>query len=73
MAGLIEASPSAVSQHLAKLRLAALVSVRREGTYADYTAANIHVKRLLDEALSHADHATYRVDSDPPHLHRSRT
>src|SRR5262245_46388694 len=73
LAELIEASPSAVSQHLAKLRLAGLVSVRREGTYAYYAAANTHVKRLLDEALSHADHATHRVDADTPHLHRSRT
>lgn len=54
----VGASSSAVSQHLAKLRLAGLVQVRREGTYAYYTAADEHVHRLLDEALFHADHAT---------------
>src|SRR3982751_4043297 len=43
LAELIDASPSAVSQHLAKLRLAGLVTVRREGTYAYYVAANSHV------------------------------
>ena len=53
----VGASSSAVSQHLAKLRLAGLVQVRREGTYAYYTAADEHVHRLLDEALFHADHA----------------
>ena len=72
LAELIDASPSAVSQHLAKLRLAGLVKARREGTFAYYAAANTHVSRLLDEALSHADHATKRVDSDEPHEHRSR-
>lgn len=73
LAELIEASPSAVSQHLAKLRLAGLVNVRREGTYAYYAAANTHVQRLLDEALSHADHAAHRVDTTAPHRHRLRT
>ena len=72
LAELIDASPSAVSQHLAKLRLAGLVQVRREGTFAYYAAANTHVARLLDEALSHADHATHRVDSEGPHRHRTR-
>jgi DNA-binding transcriptional ArsR family regulator len=71
LAELIEASPTTVSQHLAKLRLAGLVSVRREGTYAFYAAANQHVQRLLDEALSHADHLAQRVDSETPHRHRS--
>ena len=55
LAEIIEASPSAVSQHLAKLRLAGLVQVRREGTFAYYAAANTHVGRLLTEALSFAD------------------
>jgi DNA-binding transcriptional ArsR family regulator len=70
LAELIEASPSAVSQHLAKLRLAGLVHVRREGTFAYYVAANSHVQRLLAEALSHVDHAAHGVDADEPHQHR---
>lgn len=69
LAELIDASPSAVSQHLAKLRLAGLVQVRREGTFAYYAAANSHVQRLLDEALSHADHAVHSIDSDTRHRH----
>lgn len=66
LADLVGASPSAVSQHLAKLRRAGLVTVRREGTVAYYAAANSHVQRILDEALSHAEHATHRVDSATP-------
>ncbi|WP_344045374.1 metalloregulator ArsR/SmtB family transcription factor [Nocardioides panacihumi] len=73
LAELIDASPSAVSQHLAKLRLAGLVNVRREGTFAYYVAANTHVKRLLDEALSHADHAAGHIDASGSHRHRART
>lgn len=73
LAELIDASPSAVSQHLAKLRLAGLVQVRREGTFAYYAAANSHVQRLLNEALSHADHAAHRVDGDTPHKHPARS
>jgi DNA-binding transcriptional ArsR family regulator len=73
LAELIDASPSAVSQHLAKLRLAGLVRVRREGTFAYYAAANSHVQRLLNEALSHADHAAHRVESNTPHRHHTPT
>jgi len=55
LADLVGAAPTAVSQHLAKLRLAGLVHGRREGTFVYYTAADIHVRNLLDEALHHAD------------------
>lgn len=72
LAELIDASPSAVSQHLAKLRLAGLVQVRRQGTFAYYAAANTHVQRLLNEALSHADHAGHRVNSGSAHEHPVR-
>jgi DNA-binding transcriptional ArsR family regulator len=57
LAELVGATPTAVSQHLAKLRLAGLVKTRREGTFVFYSAADVHVRRLLDEALFHADHA----------------
>jgi DNA-binding transcriptional ArsR family regulator len=56
LAELAGAAPTAVSQHLAKLRLAGLVRGRREGTFVYYSAADPHVKRLLEEALNHADH-----------------
>jgi ArsR family transcriptional regulator, zinc-responsive transcriptional repressor len=48
----------AVSQHLAKLRLAGLVTTRRDGNRIFYFAVNEHVLRLVTEALFHADHVT---------------
>jgi DNA-binding transcriptional ArsR family regulator len=46
----------AVSQHLAKLRLAGLVSMHRDGRRAVYRAKGGHVRRMLAEALEHAHH-----------------
>ncbi|SPL99275.1 Transcriptional regulator, ArsR family [[Actinomadura] parvosata subsp. kistnae] len=56
LAELADAAPTAVSQHLAKLRLAGLVKGRREGTFVYYSAADEHVRRLLTQGLYHADH-----------------
>jgi hypothetical protein len=39
-----------------------LVKGRREGTFVYYSAADDHVKGLLDQALFRADH----LDRDPP-------
>jgi DNA-binding transcriptional ArsR family regulator len=52
----VGAQPAAVSQHLAKLRMARVVRVRREGNRMFYAADNAHVRRLVEEALFHADH-----------------
>ena len=65
LADLVGATPTAVSQHLAKLRLAWLVKTRREGTFVFYSAADVHVRRLLDEALFHADHADHDLPDHP--------
>lgn len=54
----IGARPAAVSQHLARLRLAALVRTRREGTYVHYALTDSHLVTLVGEAVSHAEHAT---------------
>ncbi|HEX4128056.1 MAG TPA: metalloregulator ArsR/SmtB family transcription factor [Acidimicrobiales bacterium] len=56
LAELVGAQPAAVSQHLAKLRLARLVRSRREGTRIYYVLDDAHVRRLVQEVLSHADH-----------------
>lgn len=58
LAELVESSTTAVSQHLSKLRLAGLVESRRDGTFVYYSARDAHVRRLLSEALSHAEHRT---------------
>jgi DNA-binding transcriptional ArsR family regulator len=70
LAELVGAAPTAVSQHLAKLRLAGLVRGRREGTFIYYTAADAHVRALLSEALFHAEHADQDLDDDPEHRHQ---
>jgi DNA-binding transcriptional ArsR family regulator len=58
LAELVGAQPAGVSQHLAKLRLARLVRTRRDGTRIFYVADDVHVRRLVEEVLSHADHIT---------------
>jgi DNA-binding transcriptional ArsR family regulator len=77
LAALVGASPTAVSQHLSKLRWAKLVSVRREGTFAYYSAADGHVAHVLAEALHHADHQVLGLPDHstdrPPLRHDSAT
>src|SRR5215217_5958178 len=46
----------AVSQHLARLRLARVVQTRREGNQVFYRLENDHVRRLLTDAVFNAEH-----------------
>jgi DNA-binding transcriptional ArsR family regulator len=56
LAAEVRAARPAVSQHLGKLLLAGLVSSRRDGRRVLYRARGGHVKRLVAEVLSAADH-----------------
>lgn len=56
--------PSAVSQHLAKLRLAGLVQATRDGRRQVYSVRGGHVRRLVLEALDQAEH---QVTGVPDH------
>lgn len=56
----VGAQPAAVSQHLAKLRLARLVATERRGTTIVYRLENPHIQRLATEALFQSDHLTGR-------------
>jgi len=56
LAAHVGAQPAAVSQHLAKLRMARLVKVRRKGNHMFYAAEDAHVRQLVAEALFHTDH-----------------
>jgi DNA-binding transcriptional ArsR family regulator len=47
----------AVSQHLAKLRMARLVRTRRDGTTIFYSLDNDHVEQLVTDAVFNAEHA----------------
>jgi DNA-binding transcriptional ArsR family regulator len=58
------AARPAVSQHLARLRLAGLVSTRKEGRRVVYSLRDGHLRRVVDEALSLADH---RLSDRPTH------
>ncbi|MDQ0711868.1 DNA-binding transcriptional ArsR family regulator [Streptomyces luteogriseus] len=58
------AARPAVSQHLARLRLAGLVDTRKEGRRVVYSLRDGHLRRLVDEALNVADH---RLSDRPPH------
>nr|WP_222132489.1 metalloregulator ArsR/SmtB family transcription factor [Pseudonocardia sp. C8] len=51
LAELVGAAPTAVSQHLAKLRLAGLVENRREGTFVYYTVDDPTVRAVLERVL----------------------
>lgn len=54
----------AVSQHLAKLRMARLVRPRRDGNQIFYQLENDHVQQLLIDGVYNAEHAGHVV---PPH------
>ncbi|WP_328656456.1 ArsR/SmtB family transcription factor [Streptomyces sp. NBC_00334] len=58
------AARPAVSQHLARLRLAGLVGTRKDGRRVVYSLRDGHLRRLVDEALNVADH---RLGDRPLH------
>ncbi|WP_255770760.1 ArsR/SmtB family transcription factor [Pseudarthrobacter sulfonivorans] len=49
-------TPAAVSQHLAKMRLARLVATRQEGTKVFYHLQNGHAWQLVADAIHQAEH-----------------
>jgi ArsR family transcriptional regulator, zinc-responsive transcriptional repressor len=67
--------PAAVSQHLAKLRMARLVQTRRAGTQVFYRIANDHIAQLVTDAVHNAEHAGpdvpghHRDDAELARLH----
>ena len=48
--------PAAVSQHLAKLRLARLVQTRRQGNVIYYRLDSDHARQLGLDGIHHAEH-----------------
>ncbi|WP_448006480.1 ArsR/SmtB family transcription factor [Agromyces bauzanensis] len=59
-------SPAAVSQHLAKLRLARMVSTRHDGTRVFYRLTDEHATQLVTDAILQAEHS---LDGTPRHHH----
>ena len=66
LAQIVDKSPAAVSQHLAKMRLGRLVSTRQDGTRIFYRLSNEHAKQLVTDAIFQAEHA---LDQNPRHHH----
>ncbi len=56
LATAVSKRPGSVSQHLAKLRMARLVTTRRDGNQILYRVANEHVSQLVADALRHSEH-----------------
>jgi DNA-binding transcriptional ArsR family regulator len=61
----VGARQAAVSQHLAKLRWAGLVTSRREGNRIYYRTVDDHVERLVAEAFAHAFHVRPVAEARP--------
>jgi len=57
LADIVDKSPAAVSQHLAKLRLGRMVSTRQDGTRVFYRLTDEHASTLVAEAIHQAEHA----------------
>ncbi|MBG6058183.1 DNA-binding transcriptional ArsR family regulator [Cryobacterium sp. MP_M5] len=66
LADAVAKSPAAVSQHLAKLRLARMVSTRHEGTRVFYRLENEHASQLVTDAIFQAEHS---LGGTPRHHH----
>jgi len=56
-----------VSQHLAKLRMARLVTTRRQANQIFYRVDSAHVRQLVEDAIYQAEHAAGGV----PDHHRA--
>ncbi|MBO1741584.1 metalloregulator ArsR/SmtB family transcription factor [Leifsonia sp. TF02-11] len=66
LADILDKQPSAVSQHLAKLRLARIVSTRQDGQRVFYRLENEHASRLVTDAILQAEHS---LGGTPRHHH----
>lgn len=64
LAEIVDKAPPSVSQHLAKLRLARIVSTRQDGTRVFYRLVNEHASQLVRDAIFQAEHS---LGSTPRH------
>lgn len=67
LADIVGKSSAAVSQHLARLRMARIVTTRQEGQRVFYRLANEHASQLVSDAIFQAEHSV----SDQPRHHRT--
>ncbi|MEO8907416.1 MAG: metalloregulator ArsR/SmtB family transcription factor [Microbacteriaceae bacterium] len=69
LADIVDKSPAAVSQHLAKLRLARMVTTRQDGTRVFYRLAEEHGADLVRDAIMQAEHSI--SNGTPPRHHHA--
>ncbi|GAA4168655.1 metalloregulator ArsR/SmtB family transcription factor [Gryllotalpicola koreensis] len=67
LADVVDKSPAAVSQHLAKLRMARMVTTRQHGTKVFYRLADEHASDLVSDAIKQAEHSV--ASALPRHHH----
>lgn len=68
LARIVGKKPSGVSQHLARMRMARMVTTRQEGTSVLYRLADEHALAVVVEAIKQAEHAV-AGGQIPPHHH----
>ena len=66
LADIVDKTPAAVSQHLAKLRLGRIVTTRQEGQRVFYRLENEHASQLVSDAIFQAEHS---LGGTPRHHH----
>src|SRR4051812_2216672 len=66
LADIVDRPSATVSQHLAKMRMARMVSTRQHGQRVFYRLANEHTQQLVADAIFQAEHAT----SNSPRHHQ---
>ena len=70
LADIVDKTPAAVSQHLAKMRLGRMVTARQEGQRVFYRLENEHASQLVTDAIFQAEHS---LSSTPRHHHEQST
>ncbi|WP_297343331.1 metalloregulator ArsR/SmtB family transcription factor [Amnibacterium sp.] len=70
LADIVDKPAAAVSQHLAKLRLARMVTTRQDGTRVFYRLADEHARQLVADAIFQAEHTLGGI---PRHHHTHPT
>lgn len=66
LAEIVDKTPAAVSQHLAKLRLGRIVATRQDGQRVFYRLENEHASKLVADAIFQAEHS---LGGTPRHHH----
>ena len=66
LADIVDRPSSTVSQHLAKMRMARMVTTRQHGQRVFYKLTNEHAVRLVTDAIFQAEHA---LEATPRHHH----